>query len=228
MATRKKKIPLLTADNICKSFSYPKKFDLLKNISLELCAGESLAIMGTSGVGKSTLLQILGTLEEPSSGTLTITGKNVAEYPLSSLRNQHIGFIFQAFNLLEDHTVLQNILMPGIIAKKETKKNSLSYNRAIELAKKVKVYDRLLFPAKLLSGGEKQRVAIARALFNDPEVLFADEPTGNLDEHTATTIQELLLNCVKELGKGLVIVTHDPALAKQCHKTYHLHEGKLT
>lgn len=227
MENMEKAPPLLQAKLITKTFAYPSKIELLKGISLDLHSGESIAIMGSSGVGKSSLLHILGTLEESTSGTLIICGKEVAKTPLSYLRNQHIGFIFQAFNLLEDHTALQNILMPALIAKKDTRKGSKAYERSFELLEKVGMIDRAHFPAKLLSGGEKQRIAIARALLNDPEILLADEPSGSLDDSTSGKIHELLYQCVQDFNKALIVVTHDPDLAKLCHKTFHLQDGKL-
>lgn len=222
----KKKL-LLHADRIAKTFYYPAQVDLIRGVSCDLYEQESIAIMGSSGVGKSTLLHLLGTLESPTSGSLTIVGKSTEKFPLSLLRNQHIGFVFQTFNLLEDHTSLQNILMPALIANKDISKHSFSYDRAFELLEKVKMKDRAHFPAKLLSGGEKQRIAIARALLNDPEILLADEPTGSLDEANSEIIQDLLASCVEDLGKGLIVVTHDPLFAKRCHKTFYLQGGKL-
>lgn len=218
---------LLEARDLKKHFSYPAHIDLLKGVNLELHRDESIAIMGKSGVGKSTLLHILGTLESSTSGLLTIVGKSVEKALLSQIRNTHIGFIYQTFNLLEDYTAIQNIIIPARIAGRDTGKNSPLYKRAYQLLERVNMQNRAHFPAKLLSGGEKQRIAIARALMNDPEILLADEPTGNLDETNSQLIQNLLLSCVSDFGKGLILVTHDLNLAKRCHRMVFLQDGKL-
>ena len=137
MSNSSLKEPILSAKNIHKMFTYPTDIEILKGISLDLFPGESIAIMGTSGEGKSTLLHILGTLEEPTSGELLIAGKSVLKNPPPVLRNQHIGFVFQTFNLLEDYTVLQNVLMPALIAGKEIRKHSPAFNHAVELLERV-------------------------------------------------------------------------------------------
>jgi lipoprotein-releasing system ATP-binding protein len=220
--------PVLSAKNIRKIFSHPIEIEILKGVSLDLQAGESIAIMGTSGEGKSTLLHILGTLEEPTSGELVIAGKSVHTNPPPSLRNSHIGFVFQSFHLLEDYTVLQNVLMPALIAGKEIHQHSEAYARGMDLVRKVGLASRLNYPTKLLSGGEKQRVSLARALCNDPEILLADEPSGNLDHTTSKQIQELLLGAVKEFNKSLIVVTHDSSLADLCERQFILCNGYLT
>ena len=209
---------ILTAKNLTKRFDKPQVVEVLKGISLEVEQQSSVAIMGASGEGKSTLLHILGTLEAPTSGTLAIAGET---NPTPKLRNQHIGFIFQAYNLLEDYTVLQNVMMPALIAGKRDEK------RAMQLLEQVGLAHRATFPAKLLSGGEKQRAAIARAFCNDPELILADEPSGNLDHDTSQLIHNLLVHCVKKEGKALIVVTHDPKLASLCDHTYHLINGTL-
>lgn len=219
--------PILSAKNICKSFNHPQKIDILKGVSLDLHAAESIAIIGASGEGKSTLLHILGTLEEATAGDLFIAGESVALNPSPILRNRHIGFVFQTFNLLEDYTVLHNVLMPALIAGKEVGKRGAAYQRAVELLVKVGLEKRIHFPTKLLSGGEKQRTALARALCNDPEILLADEPSGNLDHETSSQIHQLLMSSVKELNKGLIVVTHDLALASLCDRRLMLCDGYL-
>lgn len=218
---------LLKADQINKQFNIPTDVNVLNDISLLLHAGESIAIMGASGEGKSTLLQILGTLEAPTKGCIEILGKKVNNHSACSIRNKHIGFVFQGYNLLADYTALQNVLMPALIAGEETTKHSSSYYRAIQLLDHVGLKDRAHFQTKLLSGGEKQRVAIARALCNDPEILFADEPSGNLDHATSSAIHSLLLDCSEKYEKGLIIVTHDQDLANLCNVKLTLKEGKL-
>lgn len=218
---------VLSAEEIRKTFKGPNEVEILKGVSLELFPGQSIAIMGASGEGKSTLLHILGTLEEATSGNLTIAGKSVAKKPPPILRNHHIGFVFQGFNLLEDYTVLQNVLMPALIAGKDIGKNGAAYERAWELLKRVGLEKRAHFPAKLLSGGEKQRAALARALCNDPEILLADEPSGNLDHETSSHIHKLLIHSVKTLGKSLIVVTHDSNLAALCDRKLILCDGCL-
>ncbi len=219
--------PILRANKIKKSFFRPEQLDILKEISLEIYPGQSLAIMGSSGEGKSTLLQILGTLEAPTSGTIEIVQKYVDKSNASNIRNKHIGFVFQGYNLLSDYSALHNVLMPALIAKEQIHKGSFNYNRALELLAHVNLEERAHYPTKLLSGGEKQRVAIARALCNNPEIILADEPSGNLDHATSTVIHNLLLQCAKQYGKGLIIVTHDEELALLCDSILTLKEGQL-
>jgi lipoprotein-releasing system ATP-binding protein len=218
---------ILSAKNIWKTFNSPTEVQILKGISLDLFCGESIAIMGASGEGKSTLLHILGTLEAPCSGELRIAGLLVGKNPPPIIRNQHIGFVFQTFNLLEDYTVLQNVLMPALIGGQEIHKRSAAYARAVELLQKVGLEKRIHFSTKLLSGGEKQRTALARALCNDPEILLADEPSGNLDHVTSCHIHQLLIRAVKEFNKSLIVVTHDRELASLCDHTLLLSDGYL-
>lgn len=220
--------PILEAHEIRKVFSYPAAIEIIKNVSLRVERGESIAIMGASGEGKSTLLHILGTLEGATSGKLLIAGKDVSLHPTANLRNAHIGFIFQSFNLLEDYTALQNVLIPARIAGQKTTEGTLFYERGLLLLEKVGLAERAHYPTRLLSGGEKQRVSIARALCNDPELLLADEPSGNLDHATSQRIHSLLLTSVREMGKALIVVTHDAELAKLCDKTYVLRNGALS
>lgn len=218
---------VLSAKNIKKTFYDPKKVEILKNIQLEAYAGETIAIMGRSGEGKSTLLQILGTLEPACSGSLNIAGEEVSSFNKTRIRGKSIGFIFQSFHLLEDYTVLENVLMPGYIAREDPKKGGPLRNKAHKLLESVGLADRINYSTKLLSGGEKQRTAIARALCNDPELILADEPTGNLDKKTAEGIQDLLLDFAKNKGKTLILVTHDKELANLCDKQYFLNNGQL-
>ncbi len=218
---------MLKAQNLSKTFRDPITYQVLKDISIEIKPGDTVAIMGSSGVGKSTLLHILGTLEQPDSGVLEIDGQPVNHKP-AKLRNQYVGFIFQAFFLFDHLTVLENVLMPLKIARKNTLVGSSSYLRAINLIEKVALTDRKNHPVKLLSGGEKQRVCIARALANSPRFIFADEPTGNLDQQTSKQIQNLLLKTVKEEGGALILATHDADFAKKCDKSFQLKEGKLS
>ncbi|HXW60115.1 MAG TPA: ABC transporter ATP-binding protein [Myxococcota bacterium] len=218
----------MKAIKIGKTFRLPTANEVLKEISLELFPWETVAIMGPSGEGKSTLLNILGTLEPPTSGELILLGQKVTRGSAPLMRNQHIGFIFQSFNLLEDYTVLQNVLMPAFIANKPTATGSFSYKRALTLLESVGLSHRVNHMSQLLSGGEKQRVAIARALCNDPQILLADEPSGNLDRANSFKIFQLLAQAVKDFGKGLIIVTHDKELAKLCDRRFLLSKGSLT
>jgi lipoprotein-releasing system ATP-binding protein len=220
--------PILSARHIKKTFFRPVEVEILKGISLEIFKGESIAIMGPSGEGKSTLLHILGTLEAPTSGDLWIAGKSVLKNPSPELRNQHLGFVFQSFHLLNDYTVLQNVLMPALIAGKDISKYSPAHKRALYLLERVGLGDRIHFHTKLLSGGEKQRVSLARALCNDPEILLADEPSGNLDHATSCYIHELLIESVNEFNKALIVVTHNAALASFCDRILTLSGGYLT
>jgi lipoprotein-releasing system ATP-binding protein len=209
--------------SLSKSFFSPSKIDLFSNISLEVSPGETVAIIGRSGSGKSTLLQIIGLLESPTSGQVIFPYSESKEL----VRRRHIGFIFQGFYLFEDETALSNVLFPAKIDRKQAGPKSGAYERAVALLEEVGLSDRLNFPVRLLSGGEKQRVAIARALMNDPALILADEPTGNLDEQNAKIVQDLLISCCKKHRKSLILATHDLGFAKRCDKIYELSNGTL-
>ena len=213
---------ILKAENLKKTFSNPQKCQILKGVSLTVHAGETIAIMGPSGVGKSTLLHILGTLDTPTDGSLEIRGKNALGEASAALRNQHIGFVFQNYNLLDEYSVLDNVLMPTKIARVSGKEE-----HAKKLLEEVGLEGHLNHLAKQLSGGEKQRAAIARALCNNPDLILADEPTGNLDDANSDRIHEILISSAKNLNKGLIVATHNHELAKQCDFIYTLHGGKL-
>jgi lipoprotein-releasing system ATP-binding protein len=219
---------ILEAKNLKKSFLDPKRLDVLVDVSLTLSAGESIAICGRSGEGKTTLLHILGTLETPDSGKVTIAQNEATPKNAYRLRQRYIGFIFQSFNLLEDFTTLDNVLMPARIARLPIEPDSEAFERAIDNLREVDLLDRAQTPAKLLSGGERQRVAIARALCNDPALILADEPSGNLDHANALRIGQLLMRCVNAKKKSLILVTHDPDLAALCSRRYFLKEGILS
>lgn len=219
--------PALQAKDIHKTFYSPAKVSILRGVDLTVSYGEAIAIMGRSGEGKSTLLQVLGTLDSPCKGQLNIADQKISRSNISEIRNRHIAFVFQAFHLLEDYTALENVLMPARIARKNISKGSDAYLRGCSLLEKVGLSDRASFYTKQLSGGEKQRVAIARALCNDPDIILADEPSGNLDRQTASSIHTLLLDFVREGGKSLIVVTHDHELAKLCDKQYQLEQGML-
>jgi lipoprotein-releasing system ATP-binding protein len=213
---------VLIAKDIKKRFATPEPVEVLTAVSLEVRRGESVAITGRSGEGKSTLLHILGTLESFDAGSLTIAGHLVSSGRCEVIRNQHIGFIFQMFHLLDDFSVMENITMPALIGRKP-----VDMAKAKTLIDQVGLSKRAHFPARLLSGGEKQRVAIARALFGNPDLILADEPTGNLDLHNANIIGKLLIDLTKNHGKSLVLVTHDTELASLCNRQYHLQGGHL-
>lgn len=213
---------ILTAQHLCKTFSSPEPTIILTDVSLKAEAGETIAICGRSGEGKTTLLHILGALESADSGELRIDGYLVTPKNGAKLRRKHIGFIFQSYNLLEDFTALDNVLMPAKILRDES-----SLEWGLHLLEEVGLQDRAKFPVKLLSGGERQRVAIARALCNDPALLLADEPTGNLDQTHAKLVGDLLLSCAEKRKKALLLVTHDPILAQLCSRQYILQGGRL-
>ncbi len=219
--------PLLQAKKIAKIFYHPQILQILSDISLEVHAGESVAIVGRSGEGKSTLLQILGTLETPCAGSLWIGGEEALPSNRNRLRNAHIGFVFQSFHLLEDYSVLENVLMPARIARKPTGRGSPAERRAMALLEKVGLAERAHFHARWLSGGEKQRTALARAMCNDPDLILADEPSGNLDRPTAQLIHEMLLSFTREERKALLLVTHDRELAQLCTRQVELRSGRL-
>lgn len=214
--------PVLQANNLSKIFIEQSPLTLFEDVSLTLHPKEAIAIVGKSGSGKSSLLHILGTLDTPTKGTVLFP--KAKHLSLEGIRSQYIGFVFQSFNLLEDYTLIENVLMPGKIAKIP---QHILKERAIDLLQQVGLFEKKDLPVKLLSGGEKQRASLARSLCNDPDILFVDEPTGNLDRSNALLVQNLLLKCCKEYNKALVLVTHDEDFASLCDKIYHLKEGKL-
>jgi len=215
---------ILEAEELTKTFDgkYPQQ--VLKGINLQADKGESIAIMGKSGEGKSTLLHLFGALDVPTSGSLQVCGIPIVGTQDSSLRNEKIGFIFQFYNLLEDFTVLENVFMPARIARKLTEEVK---QRGRMLLEEVGLSHKANHLAKHLSGGEKQRVAIARALLNSPELLLADEPTGNLDRQHSLEIQELLLKSAVAHGTTLIVVTHDEEFAQRCSRLLFLKDGRL-
>lgn len=216
---------ILNAKNLSKSYRQPKSISILKDVSLSLDKGESVAILGPSGVGKTTLLHILGTLETPSSGTLEIMGQNALLGDCSFIRNQSIGFVFQNFNLLEEYSVIENVLMPAKVGRRPTGKGSDVLTHVEALLEKMGLASLKNQIAKHLSGGEKQRVAIARAFCNHPDLILADEPSGNLDEKNSKIIHELLIRGARDFGKALIVATHNPSLANLCDRKYLLSNG---
>ena len=213
---------MIEAKRICKSFG---SVEVLRSVDFEAQAGEVVAIMGASGSGKSTLLQILGTLLTPDAGSLTIDGTDVLSLrggALAAFRNRRIGFVFQAHHLLPEFTALENVMIPALIGGTGTRE---ARRQADDLLHLVGLGGRATHKPSELSGGEQQRVAIARALINAPAILFADEPTGNLDTRTKDEIHQLLLDVRKEKGQTVVVVTHDAGLAQLCDRTCFLEDG---
>ena len=213
---------MIEAKGIRKSFA---SLEVLKGIDFRCAKGEIVAIMGASGAGKSTLLQILGTLSTPDSGSLSIDGTDVLSLrggELSAFRGRKIGFVFQFHHLLPEFTALENVMMPALIAGQAEK---AARKRAGELLDELGLAERAEHKPSQLSGGEQQRVAIARALINDPAVIFADEPTGNLDSVTKKEIQQLFLDLRASHGQSIVIVTHDPELASACDRCLNMKDG---
>jgi lipoprotein-releasing system ATP-binding protein len=201
--------------------------DVLKGVDLHVAKGEVVSIVGASGAGKTTLLQILGTLEKPDNGTLMINGEEVTKLgrrALSSFRNAHIGFVFQFHHLLPEFTALENAMMPGLIAGMP---RSECVRRAEELLTRLNVIARKEHKPNQLSGGEQQRVAVARALFNNPSVVLADEPSGNLDSAHAKELHQLFFELRKELGQTFVIVTHNEELAEMADRRLVIKDGVI-
>ncbi len=205
---------------------------MLKGIDLEVPKGEILSVTGASGAGKTTLLQILGTLSTPDSGTLEIDGTRVFQEggrslkgdALAAFRGKRIGFVFQAHHLLPEFTAAENVMIPALIAGRTTRQ---AREDALRLLGLVGLEHRASHKPAEMSGGEQQRVAIARALVNNPAVLFADEPTGNLDSATKQEIHKLLFSLRDTLGQTLVIVTHDPELAAICDRSIAMKDGRF-
>ena len=215
---------MIEARGIEKSFGTLK---VLKGIDLQVEKAEVVSIMGASGAGKSTLLQILGTLSTPNSGSLVIDGTDVTRLSrkeISRFRNLKLGFVFQFHHLLPEFTSLENVMIPALIAGKSEK---TAKEEALKLLDTMGLAERTTHKPSELSGGEQQRVAIARALVNRPAVLFADEPSGNLDSVTKNEIHNLFFRLRDELGQTIVIVTHDPELAKMCDRTLFMKDGQF-
>ena len=197
------------------------------NFNLSIQRGETLAVVGPSGAGKSTLLQIIGTLDKANSGSIIIENTNVSKLSakdLSKFRNQHIGFVFQFHHLLPEFTALENILIPGYIAGKS--KKELLY-RAEELLTYLKMDKRASHKPSELSGGEQQRIAIARALINQPKLILADEPSGNLDSNTADELHQLFIDLKNNFKSTFIIVTHNPSLAKLSDTVIEMKDGQI-
>ena len=215
---------IIQAKGIEKSFGQLK---VLKGIDFSVNKKEVVSIMGASGAGKSTLLQILGTLMRPDAGTLEIDGysvDNLSGNELSAFRNKKIGFVFQQHHLLPEFTALENVMIPAFIAGRSEKE---ARQKALELLEVMGLSDRTTHKPSELSGGEQQSVAVARALINDPAIIFADEPSGNLDTKTKQELHQLFFTLRDKLGQTIVIVTHDPDLAKMCDRCLVMKDGSF-
>ncbi len=215
---------IIQASGITKSFG---DLQVLRGVDFSAAKGEVVAITGASGAGKTTLLQILGTLSTPDGGSLMIDGENplaLSSRALSSFRGRKIGFVFQFHHLLPEFTALENVMIPALIAGRSAKEAA---EAARGLLQEVGLAERAGHKPSELSGGEAQRVAIARALINRPAVLFADEPTGNLDSVTKEEIHRLFFSLRDRLGQTIIIVTHDPALAALCDRSLTMKDGQF-
>ena len=217
--------PVIVAENLVKTYKMGDvEVNALRGLTVSINRGEVVAIVGPSGSGKSTLMKILGCLDRPTSGDYTLDGEPVAgltDDQLADIRNRKVGFIFQSFNLLPRATALANVELPlRYSGKTEGRKE-----RARQSLTEVGLEDRMTHRPYELSGGQQQRVAIARALVNDPAIIMADEPTGNLDSKVGQEIMDLLLNLNKQSGTTLIIVTHDPKIAAQTQRIIHIRDG---
>jgi putative ABC transport system ATP-binding protein len=219
--------PVLEARNLCKNYQIGNaNIRAVCDINVVINKGEFVAITGKSGSGKSTLMHMLGLLDTPSEGELILNGKNTKgmdEKELSKIRNQEIGFVFQSFNLLQRTTVLDNVILPLIYSRIPNEKHE---KMALEVIKQVGLEHRLYNRSNELSGGERQRVAIARALVNNPSLILADEPTGNLDTKTGEEIEKIIIDLNKE-GKTIILVTHDMDLAEIAERQIVLKDGSI-
>ena len=215
---------MIQTNQIAKSYNNLK---VLKGIDLLINKGEIVSIVGASGAGKTTLLQIIGTLDKPESGSILIAGKDLTKMKsreLADFRNQHIGFVFQFHQLLPEFTAIENVCMPGWISKKP---KSEIEKRAKELLDYLKLTDRMNHNPSELSGGEQQRVAVARALINNPSVVLADEPSGNLDSHNALELHDLFFKLRVEFQQTFVIVTHNDELANRADRKLTIRDGVI-
>ena len=200
---------------------------VLKGLNLDIARGDSLAVLGVSGAGKSTLLHIVGTLDRPTSGTISFDGINVFDWDearLAAFRNKKIGFVFQFNNLLPEFSSLENVMIPLLISRSSRKEAG---KRAVSLLEEVGLGDRITHKPGELSGGEQQRVAVARALIMEPEVILADEPTGNLDTETGKKVEDVLISMNKRRRITLIVATHNQSLAERMSRSMGLKDGKI-
>jgi putative ABC transport system ATP-binding protein len=220
--------PLIRLTDVSRSYVMGGATNtVLAGVTLDIAAGEFAAIMGPSGSGKSTLLHILGLLDRPSAGSYQLRGREtqkLSDDALSGLRNKAIGFVFQSFYLIPYATALDNVLLPGLYS--DTPRSALT-RRATELLEKVGLAPQARHKPSQLSGGQQQRVALARSLINDPDLILADEPTGQLDSATSSEIMELLTSINRDAGKTVIVVTHDPATAAYARRQILVHDGRV-
>ncbi len=220
--------PIIKLENVWKIYNFGKEeLDVLKEINLEIFPGDFVSIMGSSGSGKSTLLHIIGCLDVPSRGRVYLSGSDtskMSEDQLAAIRGKKIGFIFQQFNLFSNLNGLENVTLPMVFQGISEKKR---IERAKELLFSVDLENRIFHKPKELSGGEQQRIAVARALANDPEIIVADEPTGNLDSANGKKIMEILIRLHEKENKTIIIVTHDPIIAKYSEKIINIKDGEI-
>ncbi|MDP3988495.1 MAG: ABC transporter ATP-binding protein [Candidatus Levybacteria bacterium] len=220
---------MINLAGICKNYQIGNEtFKILKNINLNIREKEFVAILGSSGSGKSTLMYLIGLLDSPTAGKIYLDEKDVSkieDIELSRLRNRYIGFVFQQFNLINNLTVLENILLPTVYSKQKLQFNPK--NKAQELLKKFGIYERRNFYPNRISGGEQQRVAIARALIMNPKIILADEPTGNLDSKTGEEIMLLLQNLNIEFDVTIIVVTHDKKIAGKTKRQIFIKDGQI-
>ncbi|REL38015.1 ABC transporter ATP-binding protein [Rhodohalobacter sp. SW132] len=220
--------PILEVNNLTKTFtSGSKELTVLKNITLSIDPGVTCAIIGPSGSGKTTLLGLCAGLDQPTSGSVSLNGREISsmdESKLSEVRNRQIGFVFQSFQLISTLTALENVMVP--VELRGTPYREVEA-KASELLNEVGLGDRLTHYPSQLSGGEQQRVGLARAFIHQPDILFADEPTGNLDGETGAQIEQLMFDLNNKLGTTLVIVTHDRTLAEKCDRIIELKNGNI-
>ncbi|UCG74848.1 MAG: ABC transporter ATP-binding protein [Gemmatimonadota bacterium] len=222
-------VPAVRARGVCRFFRSPdgKELRVLRGVDLEIGQGEMMAIMGPSGAGKSTLLHVLGALDQPTSGSVEIAGRRLdglADTEVARLRNELVGFVFQFHHLLRDFSALENVMLPRLIAGVDREEAEA---RAVVLLEEVGLGERLRHRPNKLSGGEQQRVAVARALVNEPPLLLADEPSGNLDTETSKRLHDVLFGLVEHHGSALIVVTHDRELAERAGRVQRLVDGVL-
>lgn len=226
--------PVLAARGITKSYRLGKReIPVLRGVDLALQAGERVALLGASGAGKSTLLHLLGLLDQPTSGTIHYQGQSALELSVAQrarLRHRQIGFVFQFYHLIPELTALQNVLLASMMDQSLLaywRSRRMLVDQACSLLEQVGLRERLKHRPAELSGGERQRVAIARALVTSPQILLADEPTGNLDSHTARSVIELLFSLQQQRGLAMLLVTHDEQLARQCDRVIRMQDGRI-